>query len=205
MMRFLHPAAWLACVVYSTIPAFWLAIHPFADYWRRRRQSPYRVLLPLWLLMWIAAGAITAPWRSLALYQSTWAWLPALGLFAMGIWIYRHAGRNFTGRQLGGVPELLRGNKEQHLITTGIRARVRHPVYLGHLCEMLAWSLGSGLAVCYALTCLALLSGAVMIRTEDAELERRFGDEYRAYRMTVPAIIPRFLGLRRPREETNPL
>jgi protein-S-isoprenylcysteine O-methyltransferase Ste14 len=26
---------------------------------------------------------------------------------------------------------------------------------------------------------------------EDAELEKRFGDEYRAYRATVPAVLPR--------------
>jgi protein-S-isoprenylcysteine O-methyltransferase Ste14 len=29
-----------------------------------------------------------------------------------------------------------------------------------------------------------------MIRMEDAELEKRFGDAYRAYRTRVPAIIP---------------
>jgi protein-S-isoprenylcysteine O-methyltransferase Ste14 len=205
MIRFLHQTAWLACVVYSTIPAFWLVIHPFADYWRKRRRSPYRVLLPLWWLMWIAAGTITAPWRSAALYHSAWTWLPAAMLFGGGIWIYRQASRDFSGKQLGGVPELHSGNQEQRLITRGIRARVRHPVYLGHLCEMLAWSLGSGLVVCYALTCLAVVSGAVMIQMEDAELERRFGDEYRTYRLTVPAIIPRISGLHGPRESTDPL
>jgi protein-S-isoprenylcysteine O-methyltransferase Ste14 len=26
---------------------------------------------------------------------------------------------------------------------------------------------------------------------EDAELEKRFGDEYRAYRSSVPAVLPR--------------
>jgi protein-S-isoprenylcysteine O-methyltransferase Ste14 len=76
-------------------------------------------------------------------------------------------------------------------VTSGIRARVRHPVYLAHLCEMLAWSVGTGLAVCYALTLFAMITGAVMIRAEDAELERRFGQEYREYRARVPAVLPR--------------
>jgi protein-S-isoprenylcysteine O-methyltransferase Ste14 len=31
----------------------------------------------------------------------------------------------------------------------------------------------------------------VMIRMEDAELEKRFGEEYRHYRSTVPAVLPR--------------
>jgi protein-S-isoprenylcysteine O-methyltransferase Ste14 len=30
-----------------------------------------------------------------------------------------------------------------------------------------------------------------MIRMEDAELEERFGNSYRAYRRSVPAVLPR--------------
>jgi methanethiol S-methyltransferase len=78
-------------------------------------------------------------------------------------------------------------------VTAGIRSRVRHPVYLGHLCEMLAWSIGTGLVDCYGLTAFAVVTGAVMIRLEDGELERRFGDKYRRYKSTTPAILPRVL------------
>ena len=56
---------------------------------------------------------------------------------------------------------------------------------------MLAWSVGTGLAVCWGLTAFALVLGAVMIRMEEAELEKRFGDSYRAYRSSVPAVVPR--------------
>ena len=80
---------------------------------------------------------------------------------------------------------------EQRLITAGIHSRVRHPVYLAHFCEMLAWSLGTGLAVCYALTAFALLSGAVMTNLEDKELEQRFGEDFRQYKSSVPAMFPR--------------
>jgi protein-S-isoprenylcysteine O-methyltransferase Ste14 len=55
---------------------------------------------------------------------------------------------------------------------------------------MLAWSLGTGLFVCWLLTAFAIITGAVMIRMEDAELERRFGAEFVAYRRAVPAILP---------------
>lgn len=181
---------WAACVVYSTIPLFWLMIHPRADYWRSRQRSPYRLLLPFWGALWVIVGAVTWPWRQVALYRFPLTWLPAAALFLMGFLLYKRASTSFSPAQLGGVPEVQRGHRNQQLITTGIRARVRHPIYLGHLCEMLAWSVGTGLLVCYSLTAFAVVSGAIMIRMEDAELEQRFGEKYRSYRDSVPAIIP---------------
>ena len=184
--------AWLACIVYSTIPAFWLTIHPYANYWRSREHHPYRILVPLWMAMWIGMGALTWRWRKVSFYDEPWAWLPAATFFALGLIIYSKALQNFSGSQLGGVPEVVAGHHSQRLIITGIRNRVRHPVYLGHLCEMLAWSVGTGLVVNYGLTILAIVTGAIMIRMEDNELERRFGEEFRAYRRRVPSVLPRW-------------
>ena len=186
MLHWLQLIGWLACVVYSTIPAFWLMIHPFAERWRARHlsyhRSPYMVLLPAWMAMWVAVALVTRPWRGILLYRSDWAWGAAALLFAGGLYVYSQSGKNFSAKQLGGLPEIHGANREQRLVTDGIRSRVRHPVYLAHLCEMLAWSVGTGLAVCWGLTAFALVTGAVMIRMEDAELEKRFGDSYRAYR-----------------------
>jgi protein-S-isoprenylcysteine O-methyltransferase Ste14 len=186
----LSTLAWIACVLYSTIPAFWLLIHPRAEYWRTRRTSPYKILLPVWIAMWVMAAALTAPWRRVLLYHHAWTWLPTIALFASGLLLYRLAQHNFSLAQLGGLPELLPDREHQTLSVTGIRAHIRHPVYLGHLCEMLAWSIGSGQAVCWALTAFAIATGAVMIRLEDKELELRFGEEYRRYRAAVPALFP---------------
>lgn len=191
MLRLLQTLGWLACVVYSTIPSFWLIIHPRVDYWRSRPRSPYRVLVPLWIAMWIVLALLTTAWRRIVLYDTPWAWTPAIALFATGLYLYSQSGKHFSRAQLGGVPEVLPGHREQRLVTTGIRAHVRHPVYLAHLCEMLAWSMGTGLVVCYALTAFAIVTGAIMITMEDAELEQRFGKEYVAYREQVPAVLPR--------------
>lgn len=191
MLAILRSLGWLVCAVYCTIPGYWLLVHGRATYWRAQARSPYRVLLPLWALILLLVVGVTAPWRGVTLYRSAWMWLPAGALFAAGIWLYRRGGANFSLQQLRGQPELRRHGAEQRLVTTGIRARVRHPVYLAHLCEMLAWSVGTGLAVCFVLTGIAIVSGAVMIRAEDAELEQRFGEEYRAYRAAVPALLPR--------------
>ncbi len=190
-MQALHTLGWLLCAIYSTIPSFWLMIHTRADYWRSRNTSPYRILIPLWMMMWAIAAAITAPWRHVQLYNEPWAWIPAAALFLTGLWLYLKSGANFSPKQLGGLPELRPNHPETRLVTTGIRSRVRHPVYLAHLCEMLAWSVGTGLAVCFALTAFAMLTGAIMIRMEDAELEARFGEDFSSYRQQVPAVIPR--------------
>jgi protein-S-isoprenylcysteine O-methyltransferase Ste14 len=187
----LSTIAWIFCVIYSTIPAFWLLIHPRAEYWRSRRRSPYKILLPVWVGVWILFATITAPWRHVALYQNKWTWIPAAVLFCAGLILYRLSHIQFSLRQLGGVPEIMRGHGRQQLITTGIRARIRHPIYMGHLCEMLAWSAATGLAVCWALTAWAMVTGAIMVRMEDQELEKRFGEEYRHYRSAVPALVPR--------------
>lgn len=188
--------AWVACVVYSTIPAFWFMIHPFAESWRARRGSPYFVLLPAWMGMWAIVALATRPWRQVSFYSAAWAWIPAASLFAGGFYLYAKSGKNFSAKQLGGLPEVHGGNRDLRLVTDGIRARVRHPVYLAHLCEMLAWSVGTGLVVCWGLTAFAIVTGAGMIWMEDEELEKRFGESFRAYRRAVPAVFPMMFGSR---------
>ena len=191
MRKWLQLAGWLACVVYSTIPAFWLMIHPFAERWRARRRAPYLVLLPAWIAMWAIGALLTRPGRQVSFYSAAGAWIPATLLFAAGFYLYAKSGKNFSAQQLGGMPELHNGHRDERLVTAGIRARVRHPVYLAHLCEMLAWSIGTGLAVCWSLTAFAIATGVLMIRLEDAELEKRFGEDYRVYRAKVPALFPK--------------
>ncbi len=86
---------------------------------------------------------------------------------------------------------MLPTHREQYLVTSGIRSHVRHPVYLGHLCEMLGWSIGTGLLACWLLTAFAIATGAMMIRMEDAELEERFGEAFTRYRLQVGAVLPK--------------
>ena len=191
MLSWLRTVGWVVCVVYSTIPLFWLMIHPRAHRWRERRGSPFRILAPVWVVIWAAVGALSRPWRHVTIYSTAWSWVPAALLLVAGALIYSRAGEHFSWAQLGGLPEVLPGHDEQLLVTTGIRARVRHPVYLGHLCALLGWTVGTGLVVCWALTGFAIVTGPVMVRLEDAELEKRFGERYAVYRERVPAVLPR--------------
>jgi protein-S-isoprenylcysteine O-methyltransferase Ste14 len=77
------------------------------------------------------------------------------------------------------------------LVTTGIYARIRHPQYLGFLLITL------GLNVQW-LTIITTLLWPVLVvvyyrlaKTEDKDVEEKFGEEFRRYKRTVPAFIPR--------------
>jgi protein-S-isoprenylcysteine O-methyltransferase Ste14 len=186
--------AMLVCSVYCTIPLFWLVLHPFIARWRRRGRRTYTLILPAWAVFIAGALSILWPFR-FARYYTTWAtWVPAAFLFWTGLSIYSAAFKGFDRAQVSGLAELEPGRHRQELVTTGIRGRVRHPIYLGHLCEVLGWCVGTGLVALYALAVFAMITGAVMVRIEDRELEERFGEPYRAYRRAVPAVIPRFRG-----------
>lgn len=139
---------------------------------------------------------VTYPWFPKQLYRTWIALIPAAGLVAASIVIYRRVSSDFRREQVIGQAELEPGKHEQKLITTGMHARMRHPLYLGHLLTLLALAVGSGLVVLYALAGVALVTGALMIWLEERELERRFGEDYRDYQRRVPVILPFSRGLR---------
>ena len=186
--------ALLACSGYCTIPLFWLMMHPFVERWRERGRHAYLFVLPAWAGIIATAFLIVWPFRFARLYANWFAWAPAAICFLLGFSIYSAAFRSFDHTQVSGLAELEPDRHRQQLITTGIRSRVRHPIYLGHLCEIIGWCIGTGLIALYVLAAFAVITGTVMIRMEDRELETRFGEAYREYRARVPAVIPRFRG-----------
>jgi protein-S-isoprenylcysteine O-methyltransferase Ste14 len=189
-MTALRTVGWIASIIYSTVPALWLVLHS----WPRKIgivKTPLFVAGPIWFLMWLIMGLASWPWRNALLYSTPWAWAAAAPLFASGFTLYVFGQRRFTADQLLGRNEFHPHLHEQRLVTSGIRRHVRHPIYLGHFCELLAWSIGTGLLVVYAMTVFAAITGVLMVRREDRELEERFGDEYRDYRRRVPGLIPR--------------
>src|SRR4051794_29122561 len=151
MLSLIETVGWLACCVYASIPSFWLIIHPRAQKWRERKRQHkgvYNILVPLWMSMWVALFVITYPWRHIVLYRSRWSWALALLFIGSGIFLYIRARHGFSPLQLSGHHELEPDRHQQKLVVHGIRERVRHPIYLGHLLEMLGWSVVTGLLVC---------------------------------------------------------
>jgi protein-S-isoprenylcysteine O-methyltransferase Ste14 len=185
--------AWLVGTIYATIPLFALAVRPLAKLLHGRVHSPLQIIIPSWFIMMAIIYFMTWRWREVVLYRASLAWLASAFLFGTAIVIYHRSRMGLSPAPLvsGGGRDPRPGRR---LVTSGIRQQIRHPIYLAHLCMLLAWTVGSGGIVLYGLTVFALLTGWPMIRQEEAELESRFGNEYRAYRRAVPAaLIPRVL------------
>ncbi len=185
-------AGWIVCSTYSTIPAFWLMVHPFIAYWRSQRSNPYKVLAPAWILMWVLAAVASAPWRLTLLYDAPYARLLAIPFWRATAYIYFGGQRHFSLNKIIGRHELEPERHDQHLVISGLHRRMRHPLYAGHLCTMLGWCFLTATVATFALTGFAIITGIFLVRTEDAELERRFGSEFREYKSVTPAILPRF-------------
>lgn len=180
---------WFTGIVYSSIPLFWFVIHPIAGRWQGMKQSPYRLLLPLWAVMIGALASATWPWHALQIYSQPWMWLPAFLLLLVGGNTYRRIVPEFGARNFTGETELRPQEHEQTLVTTGLHTRMRHPIYCAHLVMFTAWTLGSGLVVNFVLLALSLFATfPLMIWLEERELERRFGQRYREYKARVPLI-----------------
>ena len=177
--------------VYATIPIFWLAVHPFIKRWRGTPRRAYFAALPLWGVFAFAAFVLGWRFRHVHLYISWMSWIPAVLFLLMGFALYQAARQGFEREKIIGLAELAPARHPQQLITTGIRARVRHPFYLGHFCELFGWMLGTGSLALAGMVVFSLLTGAIMIRKEDDELEQRFGEPFRRYRKSVPAFLPR--------------
>lgn len=105
----------------------------------------------------------------------------AIGLFAA------------SSRELGKNWSLVARMRSDHeLVRTGPYARVRHPIYLGMLLFLLALAVALGHWV-QLLIALPVFFAGTMIRTrlEDGLLEQQFGDKFKDYRRSTPALIPR--------------
>ena len=105
----------------------------------------------------------------------------AIGLFATSS---RELGRNWS--------LVARMRSDHELVRTGPYALVRHPIYLGMLLFLLALAvaLGHWLQLLVALP-VFFIGTTIRTRLEDGLLEQQFGEKFRDYRRSTPAVIPR--------------
>lgn len=83
---------------------------------------------------------------------------------------------------------------DHELVRNGPYARVRHPIYLAMLLFLLglAVSLGHWLQLIVAVP-LFLIGTRMRTDAEERLLERQFGNKFRDYRSSTPAIIPKIV------------
>ena len=125
---------------------------------------------------------LPAPWRILPL---------GAGLFGIGVGLRLLAQtiRLFAGEGRG---TLAPWDPPTRLVVRGVYRRVRNPMISGVFAILLGESAIAGsrsLAVWCAI--FAALNMTYIPLLEEPQLERRFGEDYRAYKRNVPRWIPR--------------
>ena len=86
---------------------------------------------------------------------------------------------------------LYEAQREHRLATTGAYARVRHPQYIGFVLIMVGFLLQWPTLVTLVMFPILVFMYARLAKREEADMLAQFGDEYRRYRESVPAFIPK--------------
>ena len=86
---------------------------------------------------------------------------------------------------LGALAQLRGVENIDHLVTSGLFKRIRHPMYAGFISWIVGWSLYHGAIAALAIGVLGIASVLWWRRLEDARLEVQFGSRYQQYRLTT--------------------
>jgi protein-S-isoprenylcysteine O-methyltransferase Ste14 len=186
-MRFLHAFAGFVLFFELPIPIYWLIIHPFNSFWRRRVRAAF------WfagLSAWICGGVALWHFRHslLAAARPSWFAIAAgFTLIAAEGYLFVRVERELGSHRLVGHAELT-GTGE--MFSSGLYAQVRHPRYAGMLGAVLGAAMLGATRLLWIVLAVWLPFALIVIRLEEKELAARFGPSYEAYRKRVPAFLP---------------
>ena len=143
------------------------------------------VFASLWVDRWLSFPRFNSSWWSLALS------IPLLLLgWLLGGWSVVAFFRT------GGTPVPF--NPPPRLLTTGLYAYVRNPMFLGGFLFLLGLGvlLGS-LSLTFIFTPVLIVLYVFYVKAvEEKEMEKKFGQEYLEYKKRVPMFIPRVEAIR---------
>ena len=111
-----------------------------------------------------------------------------LPLLAAGYAAYKLGG-SYRIARAGGPPGMSQGMPER-LVTTGVYAWTRNPMYLGHLVFMTGAALVTRSPLAIGALALAGPWFGGRVAKDEARLSTAFGDEYEEYRARVPRWLP---------------
>ncbi len=158
------------------------------------KNKPGRSFLPivgiiavfLLLFLVIPIGVVylfQLPWSLSPIFP--YGILPGTILIITGVWIIS---RGIKGLRLShGVAGRDQGD---NLVTTGIFAYTRNPMYFGAIIMILGWFLVSAFTFILISTVLFLVVFYIVAKSEEKQLEQKYGKKYRAYKRKVPLFFP---------------
>jgi protein-S-isoprenylcysteine O-methyltransferase Ste14 len=152
--------------------------------WRVLEKGGWVIYALTLLIVGLMANAYAALWNGA--YS-----LPLVGagfvLILAATWV-NYLGKRDLAKNFVASTSTTRG---QTLVTTGIFARVRHPVYLGFVLLDAGMALVAVNAAGAALFALSVVGLVLRARKEEEELVKKFGKKYADYAKRVPGFVPR--------------
>lgn len=197
IMNKYHIILVLAWAVYFFFHSY-LATERVKDYIRHKFKSGYKYYRLFYnllasggfFLILVLNGAISSPFllqinrfTSVAgLILATWGFLIIRIAFkTYNLWDF--LGVNFRAREGKGL--------NSGLVTSGIRAYIRHPIYAGTILMVIGfWVFRPSLTHLISVLCIFIYL-YIGIAQEEKKLIKTFGNDYLEYRKKVPMLIPR--------------
>ncbi len=81
--------------------------------------------------------------------------------------------------QLRGVENI------DHLVTTGLFRKIRHPMYMGFISWILGWSLYHSAIISFGIGLIGIVNVLYWRRLEEVRLQAQYGSTYQRYRLTT--------------------
>jgi protein-S-isoprenylcysteine O-methyltransferase Ste14 len=198
MNKLRYIVAFIVLASHPPAVLLWVAIHPFASFWRKR--GPFWTYFALGIPM---AGYMVFAWFvrgfliGADLGTSTITMVLAAACVMAGMLLNRERRKHLNFATLSGLPELSQGQYPGKLLIDGIYGRIRHPRYVEVHFIVFGYAFFANYLGSYVVVILSLPMIYFIVLLEERELRQRFGAAYEEYCRRVPRFMPK----RKPRQD----
>ncbi len=156
--------------------------------WVRLSGSKYRLFYSLLSTIGIIAiGWVSSIFKEKLLFNPSISQYFGVLLIFPGIWILWLSFKYFSVKEFLGLKAT---GTENQLVTSGIHARVRHPIYTGTVLALVGYFLIRPTDLFLVSLLVIFVYLPIGIVFEEKKLIEKFGQDYLNYRRNTPAIFP---------------
>ncbi|MHA1383976.1 MAG: methyltransferase family protein [Candidatus Helarchaeota archaeon] len=160
---------------------------------QKRKQPPLWLFIIVFFVIFLSipVGLTLIFDLPLFLYEfpQYWGIITGAVILSIGLFFIFRAIKDLkVHRALG--KEIYKSKDESKLITTGIYAYTRNPLYFGAVLSFLGYFLITLLLILLIMTCEYTILFIFVCKWEEKELISRFGEEYIRYKEKVPIFMP---------------